>query len=137
MAGGFLQTSAAAVLRRLVLSQDISNNDRDQLTAFLTQGNSAEYAPASGEIVGILKQMGDTMAKDIADLVAQEEAAIKEYDELMAAKQKEVDTLTKAIEEKMKRVGEVGVQVVELKEDLEDTQASLAEDKKFLADLEK
>merc|ERR1719387_1708046 len=35
MAGGFLQTSSAAVLRRLALSQDITNHDRDTLTAFL------------------------------------------------------------------------------------------------------
>merc|ERR1719235_3167166 len=137
MAGGFLQTSAASVLRQLTLSSDISNHDRDTLTAFLTQGNGEGYAPASGEIVGILKQMGDTMAKDIADLVAQEEAAIKAYDELMAAKQKEVDTLTKAIEEKTKRVGEVGIELVNLKEDLDDTTEMLMEDKKFLADLEK
>merc|ERR1719161_3521471 len=137
MAGGFLQTSAAAVLRQLTLSSDISNTDRDTLTAFLTQGNGEGYAPASGEIVGILKQMGDTMAKDIADLVAQEEAAIKAYDELMAAKQKEVDSLTKAIEEKTKRLGEVGIELVNLKEDLDDTVESLAEDKKFLAELEK
>merc|ERR1719421_1158540 len=137
MAGGFLQTSAAAVLRRLALSSDISNADRDTLSAFLSGGNGEGYAPASGEIVGILKQMGDTMGKDIADLVAQEEAAIKAYDELMAAKQKEVDSLTKAIEDKTKRLGEVGIELVDLKEDLDDTTTALAEDKKFLADLEK
>merc|ERR1719217_1526590 len=77
------------------------------------------------------------MAKDIADLIAQEEAAIKAYDELMAAKQKEVDSLTKAIEEKTKRLGEVGIELVNLKEDLDDTSEMLGEDKKFLADLEK
>jgi len=132
--GGFLQTSAAAVLRRLTLSQDLGNADRDTLTAFLTQGNGEE-APASGEIVGIMKQMQDTMNKDLADLIAQEESAKKEYDELMAAKQHEVDSLTKAIEEKTKRVGEVGIALVDLKEDADDTAKSLAEDKKMLADM--
>merc|ERR1719198_1333505 len=50
MSGGFLQTNSAAVLRRLVLSQDISNSDRDALTSFLTggQGDNQGYAPASG-----------------------------------------------------------------------------------------
>jgi len=137
MAGGFLQTNAAAVLRQLALSLDMSNGDRDVLTGFLAGGNDQQYAPASGEIVGILKQMGDTMGKDIEELVAQEEAAIKAYDELMAAKQKEVDSLTKAIEEKTKRAGEVGIEIVNLKEDLEDTSETYMEDKKFLADLEK
>merc|ERR1719262_702043 len=77
------------------------------------------------------------MEKDIADLIAAEEAAIKAYEELMAAKQKEVDSLTKAIEEKTKRAGEVGIEIVNLKEDLDDTAETLEEDKKFLADLEK
>merc|ERR1719161_2957156 len=55
----------------------------------------------------------------------------------MAAKQKEVDALTKAIEEKIKRLGEVAIEIVNLKEEIEDTSESLLEDKKFLADLEK
>merc|ERR1719313_3047239 len=137
MAGGFLQTNAAAQLRRLTLNQDITNHDRETLTAFLEQGHSLEYAPASGEIVGILKQMKDTMEKDLAEVIAEEEAAKKEYEELMVAKQKEVDSLTAAIEEKTKRVGEVGIELVNLKEDLDDTSEQLAEDKKFLQDLEK
>merc|ERR1719217_712508 len=137
MAGGFLQTNAAAALRRLTLNQDITNHDRETLTEFLEQGHSLDYAPASGEIVGILKQMKDTMEKDLAEVLAEEESAKKEYDELMAAKQKEVDALTKAIEEKIKRVGEVGVELVDLKEDADDTAGSLAEDKKMLADLKK
>merc|ERR1719316_875605 len=137
MSGGFLQTSSAAVLKRLVLTEDISNSDRDTLTAFLTGGDGQGYAPASGEIVGILKQMGDTMYKDLKDLIAAEEAAKKAYEELMACKQKEVDALTKAIEDKIKRIGELGIEIVNLKEDLDDTTAMFMEDTKFLADLKK
>merc|ERR1719326_2111804 len=137
MSGGFLQTSSAAVLRNLALSQDMSNADRDVLTAFLTNGDSQGYAPASGEIVGILKQMGDTMNKNLKELIEQEEEAKKAYEGLMEAKQKEVDAATKAIEEKIKRIGELGIEIVNLKEDLDDTTESYVEDKKFLADLEK
>merc|ERR1719450_893652 len=63
--------------------------------------------------------------------------AIKTYEELMAAKEKEVNALTKAIEEKMVRLGDLQVQIVEMKEDLDDTGKALIEDKKFLADLDK
>merc|ERR1719235_1803256 len=136
MSGGFLQTTNAAVLRRLVLSQDLSNADRDALTAFLTNGDGQGYAPASGEIVGILKQLGDTMDKDYKDLVAAEEKAKKDYEALMAAKQKEVDASIAAIESKIKRIGELGIEIVNLKEDLDDTSAAFMEDQKFLADLE-
>merc|ERR1719408_208062 len=55
----------------------------------------------------------------------------------MAAKTKEVNALTKAIEEKMTRVGELAVEIVQMKNDLGDTAEALVEDKKFLADLEK
>merc|ERR1719446_1492145 len=95
------------------------------------------YAPQSGQIIGILKQMGDTMNADLADATAAEDAAIKKYDELMAIKKKEVDTLTNAIEAKIKLISELGVQIVEMKEDLDDTSKGLEEDKKFLQDLEK
>merc|ERR1719174_2379310 len=77
------------------------------------------------------------MAKDIADQDAAEEAAIKAYEQLVAAKTKEVNSLTKALETKMTRVGELAVEIVQMKNDLGDTAEALAEDKKFLADLEK
>merc|ERR1719455_1403 len=139
MAGAFLQTSAASALRRLTVTLDISPSDRDALSAFLSQGQgeAAEYAPQSGEIVGILKQMKDTMEKDLAEVVAPEEEAAANFDEMMKAKAAHVEELTKAIEDKTVRLGNDGVLLINLKEDLEDTTKSLAEDKKFLADLEK
>merc|ERR1719316_866632 len=87
MGGSFLQTQAAQVLRNLVMGKsNIEDEAREELTAFLS--NDQNYAPASGQIVGILKQMTDTMNKDLAEATATEEAAIKAYDELMAAKTK-------------------------------------------------
>jgi len=136
---GFLQTSTASVLRRLVLTTDLSNADRDMLTSFLTQsqGDATSYAPQSGEIIGILKQMLDTQIADLAEATKAEEEAIAIYKELMAAKTKEVEAATKAIEEKLARIADLGVEIVQMKEDVEDTVEALAEDKKFLADLEK
>merc|ERR1719506_3145508 len=81
--------------------------------------------------------MHDEMTADFVEEKATEEAAIKAYEELMAAKTKEVNALTKAIEEKMTRVGELAVEIVQMKNDLGDTAEALAEDKKFLADMEK
>merc|ERR1719389_1532872 len=81
--------------------------------------------------------MLDEMDKDLQGIIAAEEEAIKVYNELMVAKKKEVEALTKAIEEKMVRLGKLQVDIVEMKEDLDDTSKALAEDKKFLADLDK
>merc|ERR1719359_1801222 len=68
----------------------------------------------------------------------EEEAAAKAgYDEPMAAKEKEIASATKAIEEKLQRQGDNGVRIAEMKNDLAETQEALEEDKKFLANLEK
>jgi len=134
--GGFLQTNAAAVLKRLVMGDDkMMDADRQDVLAFLSGGS--EYAPASGEIVGILKQMHDEMSKDLGDGVAAEDAAVKAYGALMAAKTKEVNALNKMIEEKLTRAGNLGVEIQQMKNDLGDTAEGLVEDKKFLADLDK
>jgi len=131
--GSFLQASSSAVLRRLTVEMDLSSSDRDMLTSFLTSDH--RYAPQSGEITGILKQMKETMEKELADMTATEEAAIKDFEELSAAKEKEIAMNTKAIEAKTERKGRTDVEVVDLKEAIDDTSKSLADDKKFLADL--
>merc|ERR1719399_1491587 len=130
MGSAFLQTSTANILLRIA-----EKKQEEELVSFLSQGEG--YAPASGEIVGILKTMHDEMTADFAEEKAAEEAAIKAYDELMASKTKEVNALTKAIEEKLTRVGELGVEIAEMKNDLGDTAEALMEDKKFFAELEK
>jgi chromosome segregation ATPase len=137
MAGSFVQTNAAQALRRLVLSkQDLLDADREELVAFLSGAQGSGYAPQGGEIVGILKTMGKSMSKALAEATAAEETATKLFDELVAAKKKEEASLTASIETKTQRVGELAVSIIQMKNDLSDTQAALLEDKKFLADLD-
>jgi len=133
--GGFLQTTAAASLKKLVAKVDLQDADRQDMMAFLS--GSTDYAPASGEITGILKTMNDEMSKDLADAQAGEKAAVVSYEELMAAKTKEVNALSKMIEQKLTRIGDLGVEIQQMKNDLGDTAEGLEEDKKFIADLEK
>merc|ERR1711956_81544 len=76
----------------------------------------------SGQILGILKQMGDEMKKGAAEAAAAEADAIKMFDALMAAKKKEVLALTKEIETKLERVGTLGVEIAQMKNDLGDTE---------------
>merc|ERR1740115_580667 len=135
MGGAFLQTNSAAVLRQISESANMIPADRDIRASFLSEGSN--YAPKSGEIVGILKTLHDEMTKDFADATADETAAIASFESLVASKKKEIDALTKAIESKTMRVGELGVKVAQAENDLEDTKEGLAEDKKFLANLDK
>jgi len=135
VAGSFLQSPAAQVLQRVVSKGDMPEADQEAVTAFLSQSTS--YAPQSGEIIGILKQMGDTMSASLSDATSAEQGAIKTYQGLMQAKTKEVAALTSTIEAKTQQIGELGVTIVTLKEDLADTQETLGEDKTFLAGLQK
>merc|ERR1719160_107999 len=77
------------------------------------------------------------MDKSLASAVEAEKEAVASYDDLMAAKSKEVGALTKAIETKSVRVGELGVEIVTMKNDLTDNEQALIEDTKFLQDLDK
>jgi hypothetical protein len=131
-AGSFLQTSAANVLTKISMNMDMDTSDRDILTSFLSTGSSQ-----SGEIIGVLKQLKETMEGDLAAATKTEEQSISDFDGLVAAKSKEIAALTKSLEESITRTGEAGVELENMKEDLEDTSASLAEDKKFLADMDK
>jgi len=136
-AAGFLQTSAATSVRRLAIDLDISPADRDQVMAFLAQGQGFGYAPKSGQIVGILKQMKETMEADLAEATGAEQKAIGIFDDLISAKEKQINADTAAIESKIERIGNLGVEIETMKADLSDTAASMIEDKKFLADLDK
>jgi len=135
MSASFLQSGAAVALKKLVLAKasSLRRYERETLTAFLSADQS--YAPASGEIVGILKQLLENMEGDLKEITDTENAAIAEFEGLVAAKKKEIQAATEAIEAKTERAGEGAVQLVNLKNDLADAQDSLEEDTNYLAEL--
>merc|ERR1719191_2150143 len=100
MTGSFLQTSAAATLRKLTIDMDMSNVDRDVISATET-------------------------------------TAISDYEALVAAKEKEIAANSEAIESKLSRKGQLEVELVNMKEDLDDTGKALVADKKFLSEMDK
>jgi len=137
-AGAFIQSRAAGALRRFVQSSttNIMDSDRETIMAFLQGGQNAEYAPQSGEIVGILKQLGDELSKGLSEATATENASVASYGELMSAKTKEVAALSASIEAKLERVAELGVSIAQMKNDLGDTEEALLADQAFLAEMD-
>merc|ERR1719364_538090 len=107
---------------------------REGATAFL-QGK--ESAQSSGEIMGMLKAMLEEMEGDLSTAKKDEATAVSGFEELSAAKAAEIASATSAIESKTKRSGEVAVEVVQTKDDLEDTLAEVSETEAFLGDLGK
>merc|ERR1719163_2122569 len=134
MGSAFLQSDKAGVLKRMVAAKpNMLDADRQDVLSFLSQGQAGA---SSGEITGILKTMVDEFSADLSDAEKNEADAVKDYDGLVAAKTKEVQTLTKMVEEKLTRIASLGVEIATMKNDLTDTEAGLAEDTKFLAEME-
>jgi len=132
MGAGFLQTRHAGTLKRLVSRRpSMDESDRQAVLSFL----SGAYAPQSGQITGLLKQLAAEMLADDNSLVSAEQDNVRGFQGLIAAKKKETQVLTGAIEKKLQRLSTVGVEIAEMKGDMGDTADGLAEDKQFLADL--
>merc|ERR1719229_1642964 len=81
--------------------------------------------------------MGDEYSKSLKEEEDAEATAISETAALVAAKKKEIDTLSLSIEQKLTLTGELGMSIVQMKADFEDTAGDLLEDKQLLADLKK
>merc|ERR1719218_107339 len=129
-----LQMPGGDRLKKIVESYpNVDSNDRRNAMAFLEQ--SGDYAPASGQIVGILKAMKDDMEAELKEAIAAEDKAIAGFADLKASKEKEIEMATEAIETKMGRAGELAVSVVQTKDSLEDTKEELADVEKFIAQL--
>merc|ERR1719446_104226 len=112
-------------------------SDRREALAFLdASGESGDYEPASGQIVGILKGMKDDMEAELKESIADEEKAIAGFNDLKASKETEIEVATEAIETKTARAGEIAVSVVQTKDGVEDTTEELADVEKFAAQLE-
>merc|ERR1719440_858000 len=120
-----LQMPGADRLHKLVESYpNMDNSDRRNVLAFLEQ--SGDYAPQSGQIVGILKGMKDEMEASLKEAIDDEDKAIAGFADLKASKEKEIEVATEAIETKTSRSGELAVSVVQTKDALEDTEVELA-----------
>merc|ERR1719181_2473182 len=109
----------------------MNEDDRETLASFMSEGSSNSYAPASGEIVGILKTMLDEMSADLKKAEEDEAAGVANHAELVAAKEAEIEAATAAIEAKTARATELAVGGAERLNELEDTKEGLEADKKF------
>merc|ERR1719159_2295086 len=108
-------TGAAKELRKVsahLLTEVLTATQHDTLKNFLriAEGANADsflqkdmipgmqsYAPQSGQIFGILKQMKEDFEKNLAETRANEEKAIAEYEQLNAASEEEIAAGKKAM----------------------------------------
>eukprot|EP00446_Apocalathium_sp_SHHI-4_P035944 CAMPEP_0177323826 /NCGR_PEP_ID=MMETSP0368-20130122/16951_1 /TAXON_ID=447022 ORGANISM="Scrippsiella hangoei-like, Strain SHHI-4" /NCGR_SAMPLE_ID=MMETSP0368 /ASSEMBLY_ACC=CAM_ASM_000363 /LENGTH=718 /DNA_ID=CAMNT_0018783621 /DNA_START=74 /DNA_END=2230 /DNA_ORIENTATION=+ len=161
---GFLETTreaqllsvvagVRAVLTRPQASNGISQKDLDAVKRFVERpedfmggrlaGFSAaqvannpfgDYAPQSTQIQGILKGMYDTFTGDLEKANAEEADSQKAFEELMATKQKELETLQATLEQQKADDASKLKKLAESEELQDNTKTQLEADEKFFAE---
>merc|ERR1711907_373060 len=90
------------------------------------------YAPQSGEIFGILKQMKETFENNLSASQKEEMANQKAYEDLKAAKEAEIAAGQAQIDKKTQELADTDEKNAQAKEDIEDTKNTLSADEQFL-----
>jgi hypothetical protein len=90
------------------------------------------YAPQSGEIFGILKQMKETFESNLSASQKEEMANQKAYEELKAAKEDEIAAGQAQVDAKTQELATTDEKNAQAKQDIEDTKATLSADEQFL-----
>jgi chaperonin cofactor prefoldin len=122
---------------RAVLGKVLDGVDSELLdtSADDSDASNTGYEPASGEILGILKQMKESFESNLAHAQHAEAQAGDEFDQLKAAKETQIKTSTNLVDTKMGELARTDEKNANDKEIKDDTEASLAADQAFLADL--
>jgi len=129
------------------------NNHKDILTGVFTKtekkavaafiqaaaqpSSDGSYAPASGQIFGILNQMKETFETNLSDSQKMEMQKQNAYDQVKAAKDAEIQAGQNQIDKKTEELAHTDEANAQAKTDLKDTKANLSADEEFLMMLKK
>jgi len=133
----FLQTGDSAgwsaddmeTVRRALRSQSVFMQDNSVY--------QPAYESQSGEILGVLKQMKETMENDLKEAQKKEQLDAAAFDELRRAKTAEIEAGEKKAEDKEDVLSDTDMKNAEAAEDKEQTEKVMAEDQKFIVSLKK
>jgi uncharacterized coiled-coil protein SlyX len=93
------------------------------------------YAPQSGAIFGILKQMKETFETNLSNSQKEEMTAQAAYQDLKAAKEEEIKSGEEQRDTKTQELADTDEKLAQDKQDIDDTRNSLSADQKFLMNL--
>merc|ERR1719421_1504585 len=133
----FLQKAAHSAVKQ-VMQQKIGDSHKAKLPALVAQPgltNSGSYAPASGQIFGILNQMKEEFEANLAKMQEEESTAQTDFADLKSAKTKEIAANKKMSKDKTAELADTEDALAKAKEDLDLTREALAADTKFLSEL--
>jgi hypothetical protein len=124
-----------------ILRGVLSPSDRRAIEAFVQAPEDyfdasptfkQSYAPASGQIFGILKQMQATFEENLSASQKEELANQKAYEGLKTAKEAQIQAGQAQIDTKTQELAEAETKLADAKQDIEDTRATLSADQQFL-----
>jgi len=105
-------------------------------TSFLAMPGAQSYAPQSGQIFGILKQMKEDFEADLGQETKSEQKSVEEFKALKASKLSEIDTAKKSIIQFDQDLARLGQTNAESLKELEDVEEQLGMDQEFLKTLQ-
>merc|ERR1719185_43612 len=121
-----------------------SERQRKEITAFIQAPSDyfdadptfkQSYAPQSGAIFGILKQMKETFETNLENSQKEEMQSQTAYEDLKATKEEEIQAGSDQKDTKTQELADTDEANAQAKQDLEDTRNTLAADQKFLLNL--
>merc|ERR1712085_90389 len=124
-----------------LLSGVLTHSERRAVSAFIQAPEDyfdaepafkQSYAPQSGEIFGILRQMKETFESNLSASQKEEMENQNAYADLKAAKEEEIAAGQAQIDSKTQELTETDEKNSQAKVDMEDTKASLSADEQFL-----
>merc|ERR1719333_928978 len=136
-----LKTIAITVQKEMeknakLLDGVLTRSQKRKVAAFVQQPASAgSYAPASGEIFGILKQMKETFETDLAAAQEDEKKSQAAYEELKAAKEAEIAAAQEQVKTKTQELATTKEKKAVAEQDKADTMETLDADQKYLVNL--
>jgi len=123
-----------------VLRGTLTHTQRRTLEAFIQEPGffnadptfKQSYAPQSGEIFGILRQMKETFESNLSNSQKEEMENQKAYEQLKAAKEEEIRAGQEQIDTKTAERADADEKNAQAKTDVKDTKATLSADEQFL-----
>jgi len=122
------------LLRHFVQQPGDFVHGRSMSAAQVGNNPFGDYAPQSTQIQGILKGMYDAFTSDLEKSNAEEADSQKSFEELMATKKKEMDTLASTLAKQETDKADKEKTLAESETLLDDTTTTLAADEAFFAD---
>merc|ERR1719201_2659325 len=131
-----VRSNLLKALKKTLARAKLTPAQRGKVESFLQQpAGFQSYAPASGQIFGILKQMKETFESNLSASQKDETQAAEDFANLKAAKTTEMEKAQAMVDSKTQELADTVEKNESAKQDKSDTEADLAADTKFLEDL--